>query len=246
MIPGVWSMGQFDATKKFLSAQLKTKIPVIVQIATTLLHFGWCHLFVKRMGMREVGAALATNITYILNMIVADIWIRMLKDGEFQDMVFWYDKTMLKDLCSYLKIGLSGMLMLCFEWWAFEFLAIFTGLLGVDQLAAEVVIINMITFIFMLPLGISYTASALTGNFVGEKKIDLAKRFATLTIVLDVILTSIIVLLLGLYQAGVSSIFTQEPNVIGIIRMTLWTLLIYIWFDTIHGVQSGIIRGLGL
>lgn len=98
----------------------------------------------------------------------------------------------------------------------------------------------------MLPLGISYTASALTGNFVGEKKIDLAKRFATLTIVLDIILTSIIVLLLGLYQSGVSRIFTQEPNVIEIIHMTLWTLLIYIWFDTIHGVQSGIIRGLGL
>ena len=33
---------------------------------------------------------------------------------------------------------------------------------------------------------------------------------------------------------------------IEIIHMTLWTLLIYIWFDTIHGVQSGIIRGLGL
>jgi hypothetical protein len=49
MIPGVWSMGQFDATKKFLSAQLKTKIPVIIQIATTVLHFGWCHLFVKKM-----------------------------------------------------------------------------------------------------------------------------------------------------------------------------------------------------
>lgn len=126
--------------------------------------------------------------------------------------------------------------MLCFEWWAFELLAIFTGLLGVDQLAAEVVIINMITFIFMLPLGISYTASALTGNFIGEKKIDLAKRFATLTIVLDIILTSIIVLLLGLFQSGVSKIFTQEPNVIDIIHMTLWTLLIYIWFDTIHGV----------
>lgn len=28
--------------------------------------------------------------------------------------------------------------------------------------------------------------------------------------------------------------------------MTIWVLLIYIWFDTIHGVQSGIIRGLGL
>lgn len=151
-------------------------------------------------------------------------------------MIFWYDTTIFKDVVTYLRIGVSGMLMLCFEWWAFELLAIFTGLLGVEQLAAEVVIINMITFIFMLPLGISYTASALTGNFVGEKKIDMAKRFAIMTIVLDVILTSIIVLLLGLYQTEVSQIFTQETHVIDIIHSTMWTLLIYIWFDTIHGV----------
>jgi Na+-driven multidrug efflux pump len=39
-------------------------------------------------------------------------------------------------------------------------------------------IINMIAFIFMLPLGISYSASALTGNYIGERKIDLAKKFA--------------------------------------------------------------------
>lgn len=138
------------------------------------------------------------------------------------------------------------MLMLCFEWWAFELLAIYTGLLGVVQLAAEVVIINMITFVFMLPLGISYTASALTGNFIGENKIALAKRFAIMTIVLDVILTSIVVLLLGIYQEGVSRIFTKETEVVGVIHETVWVLLIYIWFDTIHGVQSGIIRGLGL
>lgn len=104
--------------------------------------------------------------------------------------------------------------MLCFEWWAFELLAIFTGLISVTALAAEVVIINMISFIFMLPLGISYTASALTGNFIGEGKIQLAKRFAIMTIILDVILTSILVLLLGLYQDGVSRIFTQEQGVV--------------------------------
>ena len=35
-------------------------------------------------------------------------------------------------------------------------------------------------------------------------------------------------------------------KVISIIYMNLWTEMIFIWFDTIHGVQSGIIRGLGL
>jgi len=114
-------------------------------------------------------------------------------------MVFFYDKTVLNLQAAgmYLKIGVPGMLMLCFEWWAFELLAIFTGLLGVNELAAEVVIINIITFIFMLPLGISYSASALTGNYLGENKIELAKRFAILTIVLDVILTTIIVIVIS-------------------------------------------------
>lgn len=56
-------------------------------------------------------------------------------------MIFWYDRTCWEDLGTFLKIGVPGMLMLCFEWWAFELLAIFTGLLGVAQLAAEVVII---------------------------------------------------------------------------------------------------------
>lgn len=158
--------------------------------------------------MRETGAAIATNITYILNMVLSDIWIRYRKDIEFKDMIFWYDRTCYQDLGYFLKIGVPGMLMLCFEWWAFELLAIFTGLLGVNELAAEVVIINMVSFIFMLPLGISYSASALTGNFLGEGKIDLAKRFAKLTIYLDIILTSIIVLIIGACKQGLAELFT--------------------------------------
>ena len=61
--------------------------------------------------------------------------------------------------------------MLCFEWWVFELLAIFSGLMSVEALAAEVVIVNIVTFIFMVPLGTSYAASALTGVFLGEMKI---------------------------------------------------------------------------
>ncbi len=57
--------------------------------------------------------------------------------------------------------------MVCFEWWAFEILAIFSGYISVAALAAEVVIINIVSFIFMMPLGISFAASSLTGNYIG-------------------------------------------------------------------------------
>ena len=77
LIPGVWAMGQFDATKKFLSSQYKNKIPVWVQLVTTIIHLGWCNLFIVKLGMREYGAAIATNITYILNMVISDILLRL-------------------------------------------------------------------------------------------------------------------------------------------------------------------------
>ena len=69
---------------------------------------------------------------------------------------------------------------------------------------------------------------------------------AGLTILLDIILTSIIVLVIGVETRGLAKVFTQETDIILILEETIWVLLIYIWFDTIHGVQSGIIRGLGL
>jgi len=141
LIPGVWAMGQFDSTKKFLSSQYKNHIPVWVQLVTTLLHLGWCNLFIVKLDMREYGAAVATNITYILNLAISDTLIRCMANSSFKNMVFWYNKTCYQDLGTFLRIGVTGMLMLCFEWWAFELLAIFTGYLGVTALAAEVVII---------------------------------------------------------------------------------------------------------
>ena len=48
--------------------------------------------------MRDTGAAIATNITYILNMVISDFLIRVKANDWFKDMVFWYDKTCYQDL----------------------------------------------------------------------------------------------------------------------------------------------------
>jgi hypothetical protein len=53
-----------------------SSIPVFTQVVTLALHFLWCHLFITKMEGREVGAAIATNITYILNMAITDLWVR--------------------------------------------------------------------------------------------------------------------------------------------------------------------------
>lgn len=125
-----------------------------------MIHFNW----------RETGAALATNITYICNMVCIDVWCYT--NAAVAKTWIKPDRRALQNICGYLKIGIPGACMLCFEWWCFELLAIFSGLISVEALAAEVVIVNIVTFIFMIPLGTSYSASAFTGIFLGEMKID--------------------------------------------------------------------------
>lgn len=90
--------------------------------------------------------------------------------------------------------------MLCFEWWAFELLALFSGLMGTDYLAAEVIVINMTSFMFMIPLGISYSSGSLIGTYLGDKKIHLAKRFAIITLGFNCVLIGIICIILSLCE----------------------------------------------
>lgn len=105
-------------------------------------------------------------------------------------------------------------MMVCFEWWCFELLALFSGLISVEALAAEIVVINIITFIFMIPLGTSYAASALTGYFLGEAKIDQAKKYGRLTLIFNSIITTFIVVLIGYFEVEISTLFTQEEAIV--------------------------------
>ena len=123
------------------------------------------------MDGREIGAAMATNITYILNFILIEITCCF--KGSLKDTYQgWPDRRAFRNIGEYLKIGIPGACMLCFEWWCFELLAIFSGLMSVEALAAEVIIVNMVALIFMVPLGTAYAASAFAGVFLGRGKIN--------------------------------------------------------------------------
>jgi Na+-driven multidrug efflux pump len=109
---------------------------------------------------------MATNITYILNMVIIDI-ICNYKAELKKTHQGLPDRRSFQNICAYLAIGIPGACMLCFEWWCFELLAIFSGLMSVEALAAEVIVVNIVTLIFMVPLGTGYAASAFTGFYIG-------------------------------------------------------------------------------
>jgi len=80
-MPGIWAMTQFDATKRFLSAQKHGSIPFLTQLMTCILQLGCAYVFIVRFQWGVLGAALATNIVYIGNMIITDFWVSLHAEG---------------------------------------------------------------------------------------------------------------------------------------------------------------------
>jgi Na+-driven multidrug efflux pump len=75
LIPGIWCMTQFDAIRKFMIAQRQNSFPVYVQTVTVCLHLVLCHYFIILLEAGVIGAALASNITYLMNLILIEILI---------------------------------------------------------------------------------------------------------------------------------------------------------------------------
>lgn len=177
-LPGVIALVQFDSVKRFLQTIHKSFVSTATQCTTTVLHVAWCIIFIRVLDLGVAGAALALNTTYIINFLIQEGYIRFWDwdfFSQFMQPLFQRSSFSWEGAKEFLKLGVPGTMMQCAEWWAFEVLAIFAGILGPHHLAAQVSIINIIGMVYMIPLGIQFAASASVGGMVGAGNVKMAK-----------------------------------------------------------------------
>jgi Na+-driven multidrug efflux pump len=66
-----------------------------------------------------------------------------------------------------------------------------------------------------------------------------------ISIVLNIFAILIVIVFAFIFNESISRLFTNDEEVVVIVYNVLWVLLVYVFFDALHGVMSGIIRGLG-
>ena len=104
-------------------------------MGTCVLHVFWCWLFIQKLELEMVGAAIALNLTYILNLLFLNIWLS--KSDDFKDT--WIPFTHLKDdkysatqdWPVYLRVGFYGAILECLGWWNLQICFLFSGYLGI-------------------------------------------------------------------------------------------------------------------
>ena len=131
-------MVQFDAIKRFSTSQLKPRLPLYAQGIATFFHIIWCYVFIRKLDWKMTGAAISLNLTYFINMLVLDWLIKVSPD--FKNTVVSHDKRSFTGWKEYFRVGIFGAILECLGWWNLNLCFLFSGYLGIDQIAVQVII----------------------------------------------------------------------------------------------------------
>ena len=134
MMPSAFFFGQYDCYKRWLACMRITFMPMVAMFVATTLHIFLCYLFVHVLDWGIEGLAIATS-TKDLSLILM-VMIYGYCDPDINKALAPLNKECFQGWSEYLKVSLPSTVMVCSEWWAFEFLTIMAGIMGVAELAS--------------------------------------------------------------------------------------------------------------
>lgn len=168
---------------------------------------------------------------------------------EFRRTVLPLRDVQLSELFSgwweFIALGIPGTIMLCSEWWAFEFLALMAARLGTADLAAETLVAQLASIAFRLPIALSTSAGSLVGNMIGAKMVQCAKQIGRIAVCITGLLMLFISAMMVLYGDQFVRLFSNEENVVRISLSAIPALAVLMFMDALQTVAGGILRGVG-
>ena len=248
-LPSALGFLLFTAGRQYLSGRAITRPAMWVMLLGNLVNVGlnWVLIFgnLGAPALGVVGSGLATAITNLLLPLALFAWIRgfRLHVGAWRP---WDRRSFeWRGLSRYLALGIPVGIQLALEANAFTAAMLIVGSIGVAELAAHQVVINMASFTFMFPLGIAIGASARAGNLIGAK--DPARlRLACLTaLAMGGGVMAIAAIAFVVLREALPRLYLADPAVVALSASILPIAGAFQIFDGIQVVGGGLMRGMG-
>lgn len=241
----VYFLSMYDMTKRFLNCLQTTWVPMVAQVVATLLHILWCHLFVVQWGWDMEGLGHASTLTS--SILLASVMIYAHCLPHIKGALFWPDATVWHEWREYFALGVPTTGILCAEYWAWQFLAILSGNLGVNEQANMMIAMQIVAMLNTTSLGVSEAACVVIGNQIGANHVTRAKKLAKLTLIQAIGVAGVISAMLGHYGTALIGLFTNGESidvtlVVSILPLFMLTNLV----DMSSAYFMGCVRALGI
>lgn len=239
--------------RNFLAAIGETRAPLLIVIATTLLNAGLNWLLIYGNAgfprLELVGAGIASSIVNAIGFFALVLFIqRDRRSRRFSIFrgVFTPDWPHLKEV---IRLGWPIGVAIAFEGMLFNACVFLMGRIGVAEVAAYQVALNVASIAFMAPLGLAMAGSVRVGLAAGAQDWPRVRRAAALTVALAVAAILLVAVPVIAFPEVVAGFYLDrdDPANAGVILLVAKFLVIaaaFMLFDATQVASAQALRGL--
>jgi multidrug resistance protein, MATE family len=244
---GILPLFIFNVLRSFIYALGKTRIVMVILLISLPFNFFLNYVLIfGHWGFPELGGAgagYATSITYWL--IAAMTVFLVVKRDPFSSFSIFTNMTEFSfEKCKeILKIGVPMGLSTFFETSMFAVVTILLSKFNITTIAAYQSALNIVSFLYMIPISISMAQTVLVGYEVGSRRYKDAKAYSWLGIYLAIVIALVTGLLVVLFRYQVAGFYSNEAAVINLTANFLIFALFFQISDAIQVTAQAALRG---
>ena len=190
-----------------------------------------------------VGCGVATAVVMWCQLGAA--WWVLRRDPFYQRFALWHhglSRPALKPLMAQLKLGVPMGLSIMIEVTGFTFMAIFISRIGPIAVAGHQIAANLMSLLFMLPLGLANGTSTLVAQRIGAGDLHDARRLGWHGLQIGGGLAALLGCVVFLLRDTVVGFYTHDASIAAAaLPLLAWVALFHIG-DALQSVASFVLR----
>ena len=239
--------------RNFLAALNKTMMPLLIVSLTVIINAALNAVLIFGLlgapALGIVGAGIASSIAYALCFTMLGLYVSYDRDAHVFEIfrnIFTFDRERFSEL---VKLAWPISVTTLFEGMLFNAAALVMGAIGVRELAAYQVGLNVASMAFMLPFGFAMAGATRIGLAEGAGNSPARMRAAQATMLIAVGGMAVIAVIVALFPMPIAHIYMRpdEPENLATIALILGFLPIAAAFMVVDAIQvaaNQLLRGL--
>lgn len=235
----------FVAFRQSLQAMAHTRAIVVAILAGNAINLvlNWILIY-GNLGFPAFGVVGSAISTVIGRWAMLAILLWMGRHQLLPMLRPWFsDSWRLRPLGRMISVGVPVAFQQWLEVGVFAGGAVAIGWIGVKELAAHEIALNLAALTFMVPLGVSAAAAAMVGRAIGRGDIAAARRDSVAAIAVGLAFMTVAALGFLVAPGPLAGLFLSDPETRAMAASLIVIAGVFQIFDGIQCVAAGILRG---
>ncbi|MEM7728462.1 MAG: MATE family efflux transporter [Pseudomonadota bacterium] len=252
LAPGLPFALSIMVLRNFLAALNKTLGPLLIVTVTVGINAGLNAVLIFGLlgapALGLVGAGIASSVSYFLCFVMMALYVSTDQDSkpfEIFRNIMVFDRERFGEV---LRLAWPISVTTLFEGMLFNAAALVMGAIGVRELAAYQVALNVAAMAFMLPFGFAMAGATRIALAEGAANADARRRAVQSTLLISIGAMSLIALGVALFPTAIAHVYMRpEPENLATIAFILGFLPIaaaFMVFDAVQVAANQLLRGL--